>query len=146
MMINFKHFLQCNHAYICEKLVGANEQGKSKWAETLAIVRQEEAEKGYDEESSEELEEDEESKAEREDRYNQPLDIDLDLIKKKAAQLLGVPVEELPIAKANAAAEALMKKNPPAEVVQKEKDERVELFPGDKEAASSEVPDMSDLQ
>ena len=48
-----------------------------------------------------------------EDRYNQPLEIDLEVIRKKAAQIMGIPVSELPIAKAAAAAEALVAQNPP---------------------------------
>ena len=76
-------------------------------------VRKEEAEQGYNDESSDNDSVTEETKEEREERYGQPLEIDLDIIRKKAAEIMGVPESELPIAKAEAAAKALTASNPP---------------------------------
>ena len=65
--------------------------------------------RGYEDESSDDEADapNEEAKAIREDRYSQPLEIDLEIVKKKAAEILGVPVEKLPVAKAAAAAAQL---------------------------------------
>ena len=63
----------------------------------LEQIKEEEADKGYFEEDT--SDEDEQTKEEKEDLYAKPLDIDMNLVKQKAAQLLGVPVSQLPIAK-----------------------------------------------
>ena len=89
-----------NWLYIGKKLVGADEVSSQKWDETMEQVRQEEAEQGYHSDSSQD-EMDEESK---EDLYSKPLEIDMELVKKKAAELLGVPVSELPVEKAESEA------------------------------------------
>ena len=76
-------------------------------------VRKEEAEQGYNDESSDNDSVTEETKEEREERYAQPLEIDLSIIRKKAAEIMGISVADLPIAKAEAAVKALAASNPP---------------------------------
>ena len=76
-------------------------------------VKKEEAEQGYNDESSDNDSVTEETKEEREERYAQPLEIDLSIIRKKAAEIMGIPESDLPIAKAEAAAKALAASNPP---------------------------------
>ena len=95
--------------YIGQKLPGANHASENRWAETLEQVKKEEAEQGYnDDETSEE-------EQEEEDLYDQPLEIDVELIKQKAAEMLGVHISELPVAKAATSAAKLtsvMRKSP----------------------------------
>ena len=43
-----------NHAFICQKLEGANEHAEQHWQETMEQIRKEEADKGYVDESSDE--------------------------------------------------------------------------------------------
>ena len=42
-----------------------------------------------------------------------PLDIDIEAIRQRAAQLLGVSISDLPVAKAQRAAEEIRRYNPP---------------------------------
>ena len=76
-------------------------------------MRKEEAEQGYNDESSDNDSVTDETREEREERYAAPLEIDLNLIRKKAAEIMGIPESDLPIAKAEAAAKALSAQNPP---------------------------------
>ena len=77
------------------------------------MVKREEAEQGYNEESSDEENLNQELKEELEDRWNQPLEIDLNVIRKKAAELMGIPMSELPEAKAASKAAFITAQNPP---------------------------------